>query len=214
MPSASSPRPCDRHDVQTSSSKRRRSRSVPASRRLAAVAWSLCILAIAGAAGYVALRNPARFAGATRLLAWDIREALTSSPPVGESEARIDAARDGYFFPTLLYPPALSTAIKRAAREGRDVLADFEVLQAAWRLECGDKPLTFSFVHPARTEPLTGQPLRVALNEPHRVTQASFPEVVPLLREIRDLILSGDGSGSGVLSRSGYMAGPESALPD
>jgi hypothetical protein len=209
MPSASSPDPCNRHEVQAAPSARRRSRSVPALRRFAAVTWSLTILVIAVAAVYVAVRDPERYAGAARLFAWEIRDALTPGPPLGDSEAKINVARQGYFQPTLLYPVALSIVIKRADREGRDILGDFEALQAAWRLECGDKPLTFSFVHLLRTEPFTGQQLRIAMNSPHCVTRAIFLEVVPLLREIRTLILAGDGMGRGVLPRSGYMAGPD-----
>ena len=126
-----------------------------------------------------------------------------------ESEAKIAAGRQGYYRPTLRYPPPFATVIKRADREGVDVLADFRALQVAWRKECDDKPLILTTVHPALTEPLTSQRLKNAINSPEPVTQANFHAVIPLLREIRTLILDKNACGRGVLPKSGYSAEPE-----
>jgi hypothetical protein len=125
-------------------------------------------------------------------------------------EARV--ARQAYSHPTILYSEPLIAVVKKAGT-GRDVFADFPTFETAWKGAAGNKPLTLTFSHRPITEPLTGKSLPEKTRWPRRVTESTFQEVLPLLREIAALILTGDGIGRGSLARSGYTVEPEAQPP-
>jgi hypothetical protein len=180
---------------------------------LAATGWSLSAIAIAAVLAYILLRDPITGRLDVRRAPREMREALTGTLPIEQSEAKIAAGRRGYFAPVLRYTPALATVIRRADHAGQDLLTDFESFQVAWREECGGTPLILTFVHPTLTEPYSKQQLRRAVNSPEAVTQANFDVVVPLLRDIRSLILDTNARGRGVLATSGYAAEPDESRP-
>lgn len=175
---------------------------------------NLALLAAALTVGYAALRDHIRNADDARHAAWQASELLKPTPPIEDSEAKIHVARQGYFQPTLRYPQALITAVKQARLDGRDILADFAALETAWTEQAGKNPLVLTFVHPPLTEPYTGERLINPVHSPERVTDANFKEMLPLLREIRTLILDKNDSGCGLLPRSGFSAKPDPAILD
>ncbi len=177
-----------------------------ASSRFGLLIWAVTILAAAITLGYATLRNPAKTAAAAREAQWEARELLKPTPPIEESLAKIETGRQGYFQPTLCYPPEFISAVKRAQRDGLDILADFLTLEKAWKAEAGAKPLTLTFIHDPVTDTYTNQRFHSALRSSEPVNEANFRDAVVWLRDIRSLILDGDGTGAGILPRIGCPA--------
>ena len=98
--------------------------------------------------------------------AWQVKEWFTITPSLEQSLGRIDHAGQGYFFPVLRYPDKLMKLLKQADSDGKDVLADFETIQAAWRAVAEDKPLVIRFVAPPSFDVMTGQRLPKSSSRP------------------------------------------------
>lgn len=108
----------------------------------------------------------------------------------------------------LYYPQCYIEIVQRARRDGRDILASFGTLQSAWNAASPDAPLAIKLVTSSLPEPITGKVVSPVLAASAVIDEASFQEMLPLLEDIRQLILQGDGSGRGQLSHSGYAAEP------
>ena len=137
-----------------------------------------------------------------------MKEHLPVSPSVASSMGVIDRCEYGYFCPTLRYPARMIELMRRAAREGRDVLADFETLATAWSSAAGDEPLAVRFISIPSFDLATRTVIPGRLFGLDRINKANFAEMLPHLEGIRDAILDGCGSGRGKLPVSGCEIEP------
>ena len=153
------------------------------------------IVAIAAAAP----QGPEHIARAVQMALSRLRDLFprTDRPQVG----------DAYFRPTIRYPAALIDLFRQAKRDGRDILADFEALERAWKAANGDAPLTIHFVHPAIKEPSTGRAVSAIDSPPQLILAENFDELKPLLQDIYLLATNGDGKGAA--PRSGILYAPD-----
>jgi hypothetical protein len=132
-------------------------------------------------------------------------------PALHHSQEIIEAGRQGYRNPTIVYPDILIQVIKKAHRDDRDVLANFAALDRDWREACPCHPLTIRFAHPASSNPSIEEGQSASWTDcSERVEKGNFEQMLPILMDIRDLIVGtdGDGSGRGRLLHSGYPAEP------
>jgi hypothetical protein len=106
---------------------------------------------------------------------------------------------------TVYYPAELIRMVEISRGEGADVFSDFETMSTAWRAIAGDRPLTLQFVCPRRADPLTGGEY-LGAHPRETIDRSNFGDMVVFLKEIGDLVLQADGSGSGVLSHTEYRA--------
>ena len=108
---------------------------------------SAALVAGAVVAGSFALRGRERTLLDLESLARQVKEHLPVSPSVASSMGVIDRARvlvtSAQHFVT---PARMIELMRRAAREGRDVLADFETLATARSSAAGDEPLAVRFI--------------------------------------------------------------------
>jgi hypothetical protein len=111
--------------------------------------------------------------------------------------------RDGH-----LYSSEFITAVRRAHEEGRDLLADYAAFRSIWDEISPGAPMILKVVRPTPPGPYAKAYLRLSRRGAVPVDASSFPEMRPVLVEIRTLIVEGDGSGRGKLDSSGYEAEP------
>jgi hypothetical protein len=111
----------------------------------------------------------------------------------------------------LYYSAGYVEVVKRAHQQGSDILASIRTLEAAWNAASPAMPLTIRLVSSAPLEPGAENRASPILRATAAIDETSFDELRPILEDIRNLILEGDGSGYGRLRRSGYQAQPAEA---
>ena len=108
---------------------------------------------------------------------------------------------------TMLYSSKFIIAAKRALREDRNFLADYETFCSIWNEVSPDAPLMLKMVSPAEVDPLSKKALPALSGETVEIRAENFAEMVPILDEISVLIRE-DGNGRGKLQNSGYKTEP------
>jgi hypothetical protein len=108
----------------------------------------------------------------------------------------------------LYYSGDYVKVVKRAHREQFDILADIKSLESAWNTALPATPLTIELVSSAVPESTVGKSPAPGLTVTAVVDETNFDELRPILEDVRNLILDGDGSGYGRLRCSGYQAQP------
>jgi len=111
----------------------------------------------------------------------------------------------------LYYTADYVEVVKKAHEQGGDILASVQTLESAWIAASPAMPLTIRLVSSAPLEPAPGNVVSPVLRATAVIDQTNFDELRPLLDDLRNLILEGDGSGYGRLRRSGYQAQPAEA---
>jgi hypothetical protein len=132
-------------------------------------------------------------------------------PTLHHSQQIIAAGSQGYRNPTIVYPDILIPIFKKAHRDKRDILGSFEALDRDWRAGSPRHLLTIRFAHPASTSPSIEEGQFASWTDcSEQVEKGNFEQMLPILMDIRDLIVGtdGDGSGRGRLLHSGYPAEP------
>jgi hypothetical protein len=145
-----------------------------------------------------------------RSIATSVQNLLTIVPALDQSRETIEAGRQCLRKTTILYPDSLIEIIIQSDRDNRDILASFEALERAWREMRPTYPLTIRFLHSPSFDPsLQGRSASWS-GSSAQIDEGSFAEMLPILRDIRDLILEsvGDECGWGNLLLSGYAAEP------
>ncbi len=108
----------------------------------------------------------------------------------------------------LYYSGEYIEVVKKAHRERLDILASVQTLESAWNAASPAMPLTIELVSSVLPEPVTGKLPAPGLRATAAIDETNFQELRPLLEDVRNLILEGDGSGYGRLRCSGYQAQP------
>ncbi|MGO9463325.1 MAG: hypothetical protein ACLQIB_29450 [Isosphaeraceae bacterium] len=108
----------------------------------------------------------------------------------------------------LYYSRDYIEVVKKAQEEHRDILANVQALESAWNAASPAMPLTIELISSVLPEPFTGKSPAPGLRAKAAVNETNFQELRPLLDDVRNLILEGDGSGCGLLRCSGYQAQP------
>ena len=168
-------------------------------------------------------RGHERTVGDLKRIAGRLHNFFAISPAEQHSIETIERGRQGYWKPTIRYPGKLIGIIIEGRREGPDILANDGPLERAWRKVCPDQPLTIQFLGPSAIDPTTGGRITASNHPPEPIDKFNFQEQLPLLKDIRDLILE-SGDGYGELPIRGYPAeptefrcnpinGPEAASP-
>ena len=96
----------------------------------------------------------------------------------------------------LYYPREYIRVVRQADERGHDVLAGFEALEAAWKAAVPSGPLVLELVNAGQSRRLTGRDSAPSLRIKVAIDQANFAELCPFLKDIRTVILEGDGSGA------------------
>jgi hypothetical protein len=109
---------------------------------------------------------------------------------------------------SLYYSQDFVTVVKKARRERRDILANIQALESAWNDACPSMPLTLELISLPGPEPAAGKSFAPKLKSTTVVDAKSFDEVRPMLDDLRNLIVEGDGTGFGRLRCAGYDAQP------
>jgi hypothetical protein len=161
----------------------------------------------------IAVGDCERVARDVRSVVMNVHDLSTISPPLNQSLEYIDAGNQGFHNPTLHYPDNLIGIILQSDRQDRDILSSFKALNRAWQEKCHTLPLTITFVYPPVHDPCLQGVVPRWPDRSEIVEEGNFERLLPLLRDIRDLIREsnriGSGSGSGKLFLSGYPAAPE-----
>lgn len=136
---------------------------------------------------------------------------MGSGPDPDHDRIAIDGEQP-IFFVDLYYSGEYVKVVRSAHQQGDDILASALTFESAWNAASPAMPLTIKFVSSPHSEPVAENSAR------HRtftttavVDETNFQELRPILDDIRNLILEGDGSGCGRLNRSGYQAQPANA---
>ncbi len=169
--------------------------------------WFSIVLGVALVTGSMACRGYDRTRGDWECLEWHLKALCTVVPPLEQSLDRIHLARDGYFQPVVYYPARFIDVVNLAHRKREDILTSFEVLDRAWRAG-GDEPLSIRFTCPPSADPYTGGRSAAVIYPSDSIQKANFMMLLPLLQEIRTLIIEGEGDGRGLLNQSGYQVEP------
>jgi hypothetical protein len=113
----------------------------------------------------------------------------------------------GILYYSVEYIDVIKAAVKR---DGRDVLASGDVFDSSWNSVSPRCPFVIALVHSplSETDPVTGLKIPRISGTTVLRDSSQFVQILPLLKEIRTLILAGDGSGRGVLPKSGFYAEP------
>jgi hypothetical protein len=109
---------------------------------------------------------------------------------------------------TQRYSAKFVAATRKAEEEYRDLLADYETFAAAWSEVSPGEPMLLQIARPESFDESLNRTINAIRAPVVAVDATSFTEMSPILNEIRTLILTGDGSGRGVLARSRYQAEP------
>jgi hypothetical protein len=109
---------------------------------------------------------------------------------------------------TVYYPAKYIEVIKTAQREGHNVLRSFRALDSAWSAAAPATPLAIKTVYVPLPEPFTGRQVFPVLEASLVTDTSTFQSLLPILEDLRELILDGDGSGRGRLTRSRCAARP------
>jgi hypothetical protein len=133
------------------------------------------------------------------------------SGPNADSDKFVVDAEKPFSVIDLYYPGDYIKIVKRAHQERHDILADVRTLESAWNAASPAAPLTIDMIGTVCAEPITGKTPERGLRATAVICEANFQELRPILEDLRNLILEGDGTGCGRLSRSGYQAQPTSA---
>jgi hypothetical protein len=143
-------------------------------------------------------------------IATSVENLLTFVPALDQSRETIEFGRHCLRKTTILYPDSLIEIIIQSDRDQRDILASFEALERAWREVRPRHPLTISFLHSPSFDPSLRGRFASWSGSSVQIDEGSFEEMLPILRDIRDLILEfvGDECGRGKLLLSGYAAEP------
>jgi hypothetical protein len=161
----------------------------------------------------VAVGDRERIARDVRSVVMNAHDLATISPPLYQSLEYIEAGNQGFHNPTVHYPDDLIGIILQSDRQDRDILSGFEALNRSWQEKCPTLPLTITFVYPPVHDPCLQGAVPSWPDRSEIVEEENFERLLPLLRDIRDLIResnrNGSGSGSGRLFISGYPAAPE-----
>jgi hypothetical protein len=108
----------------------------------------------------------------------------------------------------IYYSADLISVVRKGRPRDRDVLANFDVFQSAWRVHSAARPFTFKLVTLPTEEPITGKAVAGAIRPTVQLERTNFDELVPLLKDLRAMILEGDGFGRGNLRQGGHAAEP------
>ncbi len=111
----------------------------------------------------------------------------------------------------LYYSDDFITVVKDAHRDRHDILANVQALDSAWTATSPAMPLTIELFSSVSSDPITGRLPAPELRAKAVIDETNFQELRPILEDLRELILDGDGTGSGQLRRSGYQAQPANA---
>jgi hypothetical protein len=116
----------------------------------------------------------------------------------------------------LHYSSRFVHVIDAAHRLRRNILSDHAALEAAWRVASPHEPLAIKFVGSPlfEYERLTGRRVGPIVRPTIRIGEDNFADWRPLLADVRELILEGDGSGRGRLGRTGFQAEPADLAND
>jgi len=170
--------------------------------------WFSIMICVVVVAGSLAFRGHQKTRGDLRLLAWHLKELFTVAPPLDQSLDRIHLARDGYFQTVVRYPAKFIKVVNDAHRKDEDILTSFETLDRAWKAGAGDEPLSIRLITPPSVDGYTGGSAAEVIDPASPIQSANFQVLLPFLKDIRTLILEGDGDGRGRLAVSGYQAEP------
>jgi hypothetical protein len=145
-----------------------------------------------------------------RSIATSIQNLLTFVPTLDQSREKIEVGRQYLRRTTILYLDSLIKIVIQSDRDQRDILASFEALKLAWREVRPTYPLTISFLHSPSFDPSLGGRVASWSGSSAQIDEGSFEAMLPILRDIRDLIREseGDECGRGKLLLSGYGAEP------
>jgi len=164
--------------------------------------------------GSTAFRGYDRTRGDLEWLAWHLKELVTVAPPLDQSLDRVHLGREGNVDLIFRYPDRFREVVKRAQRDRKDILTSYVTLEEAWKAGGVDQVLTIQLIKLPSTDPYTGGRVAGSIHPPEPIQEANFEELGQLLKEIRTLILEGDGTGRGRLAVSGYQVEPmETQLP-
>jgi hypothetical protein len=132
------------------------------------------------------------------------------SPALHRADESSEAGRHGYRNPTIRYPAKLVEIVIRGHRDNRDILASFDALDRAWREECPDHRLAIRFVYPPSLDPFMQGRAGSWPDSSEPVDRENFERMLPVLEDLRDLILASQDNqtGRGRLLVSGYPAEP------
>jgi hypothetical protein len=110
----------------------------------------------------------------------------------------------------LYYSREYIRVVRQAHERGHDILAGFKALEAAWKTTVPSRPLVIELINSSQPQRLTGQDPAPTLRAKVAIDEKNFADLCPFLEDVRTIILEGDGSGCGRLSRSAYWAQPAS----
>jgi hypothetical protein len=111
----------------------------------------------------------------------------------------------------LYYSGDYIKVVKKAHQERHDVLASVRTLESAWNAASPGTPLTIEMVSSVLPEPIAGKSPPPRLRASSVMDESTFQDLRPILEDLRNLILEGDGTGYGRLRCSGYQAQPTDA---
>jgi len=176
--------------------------------------WFSIMLVVFVVTGSTAFRGYDRTRGDLEWLAWHLKELVTVAPPLDQSLDRVHLGREGNVDLIFRYPDRFREVVKRAQRDRKDILTSYVTLEEAWKAGGVDQVLTIQLIKLPSTDPYTGGRVAGSIHPPEPIQEANFEELGQLLKEIRTLILEGDGTGRGRLAVSGYQVEPmETQLP-
>jgi len=130
------------------------------------------------------------------------------SGPQPERDKTVVDGEQPFSIVELYYSAGYVEVVKKAHEQGRDILASIQTLESAWTAASPASPLAIRLVSSAPPETVAANTAFPTLRATAMIDETSFREMRPILEDIRDLILEGDGDGCGRLRRSAYQAQP------
>jgi hypothetical protein len=99
-------------------------------------------------------------------------------------------------------------AVRRAAHTDRDFLKSYEAFLEVWNEVSPTEPMMIQMISPGSRDAASMELVPAVNRPPVALTASNFGENQLILRDIRRLILEGDGTGIGLLGATHFAAEP------